>query len=70
MGSDSLEAAVSPAKSREAAEAVRSYVAGIRKVAEFGTYERLFSLWHAFHLPFCVMLFLAAAVHVIAVHMY
>jgi hypothetical protein len=65
-----LETAVTPAKFREATEAVRSYVAGVRRVAEFGTYERLFSLWHAFHLPFCVMLFLAAAVHVIAVHMY
>jgi hypothetical protein len=42
----------------------------IRRVAEYSGYERLFSLWHAFHLPFCIMLFLAAAVHVVAVHMY
>ena len=50
--------------------AVAAYVDGVRRVAEFDAYERLFSLWHAFHLPFCVMLFLAAAVHVVAVHMY
>jgi hypothetical protein len=49
---------------------VDSHLAAIRRVAEFRGYERLFSLWHAFHLPFCVMLFLAAAVHVVAVHMY
>jgi hypothetical protein len=62
--------AASPEEVRDAAEAVGSYVEGIRKVAEFDVYVRLFSLWHAFHLPICVMLFLAAAVHVIAVHMY
>jgi hypothetical protein len=33
-------------------------------------YERAFALWHAFHLPFCVVLFGAAAVHVVAVQMY
>jgi len=64
-------AAAAPAPiSSETADAISAYVEGIRKVAEFNTYARLFSLWHAFHLPFCVMLFLAAAVHVVAVHMY
>jgi hypothetical protein len=33
-------------------------------------YARLFALWHAFHLPLCVLLFGAAIVHVIAAHMY
>jgi hypothetical protein len=61
---------VSAPASCETADAVAAYVEGIRKVAEFNAYERLFSLWHAFHLPFCVMLFLAAAVHVVAVNMY
>jgi hypothetical protein len=56
--------------SSETAEAVAAYVEGVRKVAEFNAFVRLFSLWHAFHLPFCVMLFVAAAVHVVAVHMY
>lgn len=33
-------------------------------------WARAFSLWHALHLPFCVVLFAAAFVHVVAVHMY
>jgi hypothetical protein len=66
----SLAAAAPAPISSETADAIAAYVEGIRKVAEFNTYARLFSLWHAFHLPFCVMLFLAAAVHVVAVHMY
>lgn len=51
-------------------EAVDGYLDAVRSAAEFGGYERLFSLWHAFHLPLCIMLFVAAAVHVLAVHMY
>jgi hypothetical protein len=49
---------------------LRTYVDALVRVAEFRAYERLFALWHAFHLPFCVMLFTAAAVHVVAVHLY
>jgi hypothetical protein len=33
-------------------------------------WSQAFSLWHALHLPFCVVLFAAAFVHVVAVHMY
>ncbi len=51
-------------------EALRAYLAAVCRVAEFGAYEQLFSLWHAFHLPLCILLFVAAAVHVIAVHLY
>lgn len=53
-----------------AARDVEGYLRAVRRAARFGLYERLFSLWHAFHLPLCVMLFAAAAIHVIAVHMY
>jgi hypothetical protein len=42
----------------------------IRRVAELGSYERLFSLWHVFHLPFFYILVVTALVHVLAVHMY
>ena len=42
----------------------------VRRVAEFSSYERLFSLWHVFHLPFFYMLVVTAIVHVVAVHMY
>jgi hypothetical protein len=50
--------------------ALAEYVDAARRVAEFSVYERLFALWHAFHLPFCFLLFTAATVHVIAAHMY
>jgi hypothetical protein len=42
----------------------------VRRVAELGSYERLFSIWHVFHLPFFYMLVVAALIHVLAVHMY
>ena len=41
-----------------------------RRVAEFEGYERLFSLWHALHLPLIFMLLVAGIVHVIAVNVY
>ena len=39
-------------------------------LAEFQAYERLFSLWHALHLPLIFMLLVAAVVHIVAVHVY
>jgi hypothetical protein len=50
--------------------AVGSYLGTVTRVAEFSVYERLFGLWHAFHLPLCFLLFGATIVHVIAAHMY
>ncbi|MBV9343871.1 MAG: hypothetical protein JO341_07405 [Gammaproteobacteria bacterium] len=41
-----------------------------RKVAGFAGYERLFSLWHALHIPLMFMMIIAAIIHVIAVHVY
>lgn len=38
--------------------------------AQFTTYERLFSQWHAVHVPFLFMLVITALVHVVAVHAY
>jgi len=49
---------------------IRNYTALIGRVAQFSFYERLFALWHVFHLPFFFMLVLSALVHVLAVHMY
>jgi hypothetical protein len=42
----------------------------VRRVAELSSWERIFSLWHVFHLPFFYMLVLTALTHVVAVHMY
>ena len=45
-------------------------LAATRRVVEFGAFERLFSLWHALHLPLFLMLLIAGIVHVVAVHVY
>jgi hypothetical protein len=41
-----------------------------RRVATLRGYERLFSLWHALHVPLLFMLLVAGALHVVAVHVY
>jgi hypothetical protein len=42
----------------------------MRQVAQLALYERLFSLWHVFHMPLFLLLVASALVHVLAVHMY
>jgi len=59
-----------PVGAEAVARALRAHLALIRRVAEFGFYEGLLSLWHALHVPLCVVLFIAAAIHVVAVHLY
>jgi hypothetical protein len=49
---------------------IRSYILAVRDLAQFDVYEKLFSLWHVFHVPFVYMLVFSAIWHVIAVHMY
>jgi hypothetical protein len=49
---------------------VEAYLDALARVSVFAACERLFALWHVVHLPLCVVLFLAAAVHVVAVHVY
>lgn len=49
---------------------LKSYLASVQAVSQFSTYERLFSLWHIFHVPLVYMLVFSAIWHVIAVHMY
>ena len=51
-------------------ELVSAYLTALVKEAQFRTYERLFALWHAFHIPLFIMLLLAGVLHVVAVHMY
>ncbi len=57
-------------ESTAARELARRHIDLVRRVAELGTYERLFALWHVLHLPLFFMLLVAGIVHVIAVHMY
>jgi len=49
---------------------IGTYIAALVKDVQFSAYERLFSLWHALHVPLFVMLLLAGVMHVVAVHMY
>lgn len=49
---------------------IAEHLRRVRRVATFGFYERMFSLWHLFHLPFFYILVFAALVHILAVHMY
>jgi hypothetical protein len=66
-----LERRVSPrTRSESARRAVAAYLGAVTRVAEFSVYERLFGLWHAFHLPLCFLLFGATVMHVIAAHLY
>ena len=55
---------------RDARAFVRQHLATVRKVAEFSFYERLFALWHVFHLPMFLLMVVTALVHVLYVHMY
>ena len=50
------------------AELLTLYMAAIKKAATFAFYERLFRLWHIFHLPLFFLLVLAAIVHIFAEH--
>lgn len=51
-------------------EMIRSYIKAVRDAAQFQTYERLFSLWHVFHIPLVYMLVFSAIYHVYAVNAY
>jgi hypothetical protein len=46
------------------------YFKATLRVAQIRFFERLFSLWHMFHLPLFVVLVMTALVHVWAVHRY
>ena len=49
---------------------IRDYTQLLGRVAQYSFYERLFALWHVFHLPIFLMMVLSAVTHVLAVHMY
>lgn len=49
---------------------IERYIHAVRDVAQFHTYERLFSWWHIFHIPLVYLLIFSGVYHVIAVHMY
>jgi hypothetical protein len=55
---------------RTALTYINRRLAATRRLADFQAFERLFSLWHALHIPLIAMLLLAGIVHVIVVHLY
>ncbi|MDJ0788574.1 MAG: hypothetical protein QNK05_17340 [Myxococcota bacterium] len=58
------------AERRLALAGLDEFLGAAQRVARFRGWERVFSWWHAVHLPLCFLLFGAAAVHVLAVHLY
>jgi hypothetical protein len=52
------------------ADLVSLHVAAVRKAAAFALYERLFGLWHVFHLPLFFVLVIAAITHILAAHFF
>jgi len=57
-------------RKRQAQRHLRAHLTAIRKVAVFGFYEGVFALWHVLHLPLFLVLLVAAAIHIVAVHRY
>ncbi len=55
---------------QEAYDTIAAHMAMACRITEFSVFERVFSLWHHFHLPLTVILVIAAAAHVVAVHLY
>jgi len=49
---------------------VTLHVAAVRKAGAFALYERLFGLWHVFHLPLFFLLVIAAIIHIFAAHFF
>lgn len=54
----------------EAVLLVKRFLREAERVAEFTTYERLFSLWHILHIPLIYLLAASSVFHIIAVYMY
>jgi len=45
-------------------------LAVLQKLPGLQMFERLFSLWHVFHIPFFVLMIITTITHIVVVHMY
>ena len=54
----------------EAIELASSYLRESERVAQFSTYERLFSWWHVLHIPLIYILAACTIFHILAAYMY
>lgn len=52
------------------AELITLHVAATKKAATFAFYERLFGIWHVFHVPLFFLLVIVAIIHVFASHFF
>ncbi|MFO0707301.1 MAG: hypothetical protein U0412_10665 [Nitrospira sp.] len=59
-----------PHGASQAVHLISRYLRQAERVAEFHTYERVFSLWHILHIPLIYLLAASAVFHVVAVYMY
>ena len=50
--------------------AVSQYLSQLCRAGELHLFEQLFALWHAIHVPLTIILFVSAAIHIIAVHFF
>jgi hypothetical protein len=49
---------------------VSEFLAAVSRAAQLSLWERMFSLWHIFHVPLFFLLLVSGVIHVIAVHFY
>lgn len=70
IGTEIADPTIRRRQMKQTQDNLRAYFGAVRRVSEFGFYERLFSLWHVLHLPLFVMMLITGIVHIIAVHMY
>lgn len=54
----------------EAIQLASSYLGECQRVAQFSTFERLFSLWHVLHVPLIYILAACTIFHIVAAYMY
>ena len=58
------------AHSRSARIHVDEYLDAVTRASGLAFYERLFAMWHVFHMPLFCLLIVTGIVHVVAVHLY
>jgi hypothetical protein len=49
---------------------VSEFLGAVSRAAQLTFWERIFSLWHLFHVPLFFLLLVSGVIHVIAVHLY
>ncbi len=49
---------------------VSEFLGAVSRAAQLTLWERMFSLWHLFHVPLFFLLLVSGVIHVIAVHLY